>query len=271
MIINQIKKLISHYCENYPIEYYLPVGEEKISLNPLIGRVISLEFLREITCIQCNRITVKSFQQGYCYLCYRKLMDCNLCIIHPERCKHPQENCPDTWEHQHCKQDHIVYLSNSSGIKVGITRSVQTLTRWVDQGAIQAITLFKVGNRQHSGILETVFKKYVADKTNWRRMLTQNFTFFDMVAVKKNLLKEAENEIFKISQQINLQKLKEKTLNLTYPILDYPEKLKAFSLDKEFLIKGKLIGIKGQYLLLENGVINIRKHAGYKVKFTVSD
>ncbi len=267
MIIGQIKKLVASYSKNHPIEYYLPAGEGKIPLNPLIGSVISLEFLQEIICIQCSRITKKSFQQGYCYPCYRKLMDCNLCMIHPERCKYPQENCPDTWEHQHCKQDHIVYLANSSGIKVGITRLTQTPTRWIDQGAIQAITLFKVSNRQQSGVLEVILKKYVTDKTNWRKMLTKDLTFFDMITVKRDLLERTHHEIYSLSQQMNIEKLEEETLSLTYPILNYPEKLNALSLDKEPFIHGKLIGIKGQYLLLNNGVINIRKHAGYKIRF----
>ncbi|MBA2653505.1 MAG: DUF2797 domain-containing protein [Gammaproteobacteria bacterium] len=263
-----IKKLVSHLSE--PITYSLPVGDENIALNPLIGRKISLAYQLEIYCVQCNRKTTKSFQQGYCYPCYRKLMDCNLCIIHPEKCNYPKNECPDTWEHEHCKQDHIIYLANSSGLKIGITRSTQLPTRWIDQGASQAIPLFKVSNRYHSGVVETLFKKYIADKTNWRKMLSVGITTFDMIAVKEELLQKAQHDLHDLStEHPQIEWLNDPGITLSYPVHQYPPKLTALSLDKSPEITAHLLGIKGQYLLLDCGVINIRKHSGYKVTVTV--
>src|SRR5687767_1303709 len=128
-IIGNLRKLTCHY--DTPIQYALVVGTEKVPLNQFIQNQISIEFLGEINCVQCERKTTKSFQQGHCFPCYQRLLECNLCIIHPERCTYPGEECPEDWAHAHCKKDHVVYLANSSGLKVGITRESQIPTRWI--------------------------------------------------------------------------------------------------------------------------------------------
>lgn len=263
-----LRKLIG--ILNEPINYFLPIGEHKIALNELIGEMISIDFLQEIACIQCNRKTAKSFQQGYCYPCYRKLLECNLCLIHPEKCNYPKIDCPDTWEHEHCKQEHIVYLANSSGLKVGITRLSQIPTRWIDQGASQAIPLFKVNNRFHSGLVEVLFKKYIADKTNWRKMLGRDLDSYNMISVKAKLLQQAQPDLLLLASEYSeIESINDQATNLTYPISDYPMKLHNLTLDKEPKFSGKLLGIKGQYLLFDKGVMNIRKHNGYNVSFAV--
>lgn len=267
MPIGSIKKLYGQL--NSPIDYSLPLGEEKIPLNDLIGKKISLRFEQEIYCIQCARKTTKSFQQGYCYPCYRKLMDCNLCIIHPERCNFPKKDCPDTWEHAHCKEEQIVYLANSSGLKVGITRASQIPTRWIDQGACQAIPLFKVRNRYEAGVIEVSLKGYIADKTNWRKMLSDNLNTYDMNVAKAELMQQADSVLHHLySAYQGIKPLNEEALTLTYPINEYPQKLTLLSFDKNPFVSGILLGIKGQYLLLNLGIINIRKHAGYVVSMT---
>jgi hypothetical protein len=264
-----LKKLASKFMN--PIAYALAIGDQQVELNPVLGQHIEIEFLQEIFCIQCQRKTAKSFQQGYCYPCYKKLLDCNLCMIHPERCKHPQETCPDTWEHAHCTKEHIVYMANSSGLKVGITRDTQVPTRWIDQGAIQAIPLFKVKNRFQSGQIEVTLKKYITDKTNWRKMLHyQDSNSVDMQAAKSELLNNAQADLAELfSNNLDVEILDEGHTTLNYPILELPKKLTAVSLDKEPRVSGKLIGIKGQYLLFEDKVMNIRKHGGYRVSVTV--
>ena len=119
-----------------PVSYYLSLAEEQIPLNQFIGKKIQLNYLGKIYCIQCGRETKKSFQQGFCFPCYRRLLECNLCIIHPEKCGYYQGTCqPGDWAHAHCIQPHVVYLANTSGLKVGITRETQVPTRWIDQGA----------------------------------------------------------------------------------------------------------------------------------------
>lgn len=267
MLTGVLKKLVTRYRHDAPIEYYLPLDGEHIPLNDFVGKEISLRFLREIYCIQCQHKIASSFQQGYCYPCYVKLADCNMCLIHPQRCKYPQKECPDTWAHQHCKLQHIVYIANSSGIKIGITRVTEPVTRWIDQGAIQALPLFKVANRQYSGLIEMAFKKYAADKTNWRKMLSTNLHQHDMKLVRNNLLEKTRADIEKLSQQFEINFLDEEPRAFTYPVLEFPYELNTLTFNKTPILKGKLLGIKGQYLLLESGVINIRKHAAYKIAF----
>jgi hypothetical protein len=265
-----IRKLIGVFKS--PIDYYFPIGEDKIYLNGLLGKKISLEFLGNIFCIHCNRKTSKSFQQGYCYPCYCKLLECNLCIIHPEKCNYPHTDCPDTWQHAHCKQEHIVYLANSSGLKIGITRLSQLPTRWIDQGASQAIALFKVANRYHSGILEVLFKQFVQDKTNWRKMLKGSYEIVDMSNAKQNLLEKANEALIEVyKQHEGIELLQEEIHSFSYPILTHPQQCLALSLDKKQKVEGTLLGIKGQYLLLDSGVLNIRKHSGYSLSFGVID
>lgn len=196
-------------------------------------------------------------------------MDCNLCMIHPEKCNYPKHDCPDTWEHEHCKKEHIVYLANSSGLKVGITRINQIPTRWIDQGASQAVPLFKVYNRYHSGVVEVLFKEFIADKTNWRKMLGRELESYDMMTEKESLLRKAEEKLNALfSENSQIEKLHSPDLKFTYPIIDFPKKLTTLSFDKEESITGSLIGIKGQYLLFDHGVLNIRKHSGYKITLT---
>jgi hypothetical protein len=54
--------------------------------------------------------------------------------------------------------------------------------------------------------------------------------------------------------------------DIQYPVLKYPQKVKSIDLEKQNILSGKLMGIKGQYLIFEdNSVVNIRKHEGYVV------
>lgn len=258
------------------VAYEMRVGEERIVLNALLEKTISLSFTGKIACIQCGRKTSKSFQQGFCFSCFRRLQECNMCIIHPERCLVEQGGCPeDDWAHAQCHASQIVYLANSSGLKVGITRDTQVPTRWMDQGARQALPIFTASNRYQSGVLEVALKAFVADKTNWRTMLKQTVPMIDLLAERDRLFKEAEKEInqaLAISGEGNARFLPdEKPIEIRYPVLHYPAKVSSLSLDKTPEISGKLLGIKGQYLILEHGVLNVRKFGGYEVCFGVSD
>ena len=155
-----------------PVHYQLPVGEVLIDLNPLLGQEISLVYSGKIFCIECARKTNKSFNQGYCFPCLRRLAACDTCIVRPELCHYHEGTCREPqWGEAHCMQPHVVYLANSSGLKVGITRKTQVPTRWIDQGAIQALPIVEVDTRLQSGLIETALKSTVNDKTDWRRML----------------------------------------------------------------------------------------------------
>ena len=157
---------------NDTVQYHLPIGEQRVDMNALIGKQIQLQHSTEINCVACGRSIKKSFNQGFCYPCFQSLAQCDSCIIKPEKCHYHEGTCREPeWGEQHCLKDHYVYLANSSGLKVGITRGTQIPTRWMDQGATQALPIFKVQNRLTSGQVEVIFKNHVADKTSWQKML----------------------------------------------------------------------------------------------------
>jgi hypothetical protein len=258
-----------------PVEYQLPIGDQQLPLNPLIGKPISLEFLGEIHCIECGRKTSKSFNQGYCYPCFRSLAQCDSCIVKPEQCHYFEGTCrePD-WADQHCMQDHYVYLANSSGIKVGITRGSQIPTRWMDQGASQALPIMRVKNRLVSGLAEVILKQHVADKTAWQRMLKGEPEAVDLASRRDELFAECRDELQELAGQRGEGSLEllhgEPEVAIRYPVDNYPEKVSSLNFDKTPLIEGVLQGIKGQYLILSSGVLNMRKFSGYKLRLSRS-
>ena len=255
------------------VQYDLSLGDERIPLNPLIGKSIKLTYTGNIVCVHCNRAIKKSFNQGYCYPCFISLAQCDMCIMKPETCHYEAGTCREpAWGEAFCFQPHIVYLANSSGIKVGITRQTQIPTRWIDQGAVQALPIFKVRSRYISGLIEIVFAKHVSDKTSWQQMLKSKAEPVDLAAKRDELIKICSAELAEISQRFGLQAfellLNEPVVDIHFPVDSYPVKVKSFNLDKNPDIFGVLHGIKGQYLLLDTGVINIRKFSGYELKFS---
>ena len=191
----------------------------------------------------------------------------------PEKCHYHEGTCRDTvWADQYCMQDHYVYLANSTGVKVGITRGTQIPTRWMDQGAIQALPIFKVSNRLQSGMVEVMFKNHVADKTNWRKMLKGEVESIDLAAKRDELLAECSDEITALQQQHGLQAIQvindADVIDIDYPVQQYPEKITSLNFDKTAVVEGVLQGVKGQYLILDTGVINIRKFTSYQIQFT---
>ena len=254
-----------------PVSYSARLGDNEIALNPLIDQQLKLIFSGSIYCIHCNRKTNKSFNQGYCYPCFQKLAQCDSCIIHPERCHLEQGTCREpAWGEKYCMQDHIVYLANSSGLKVGITRATQVPTRWIDQGATQALAIIRVRSRLQSGTLEMAFKQHVADKTNWRDMLKGKAAELDMAGERDRLLAACEEDINELTDRFGffaISVLKGiDPVSIDYPVQAYPEKITSLNFDKEQVVSGTLKGIKGQYLIFDSGVINLRRFSGYEVE-----
>lgn len=252
-----------------PIAYSLPIGDNLIGLNDLIGERIRLHFKGVINCIYCGRKTNKSFSQGYCYPCMKKLARCDSCIVSPEKCHYHEGTCREPeWGEQHCMRMHYVYLANSSGLKVGITRGENIPKRWIDQGAVQALPIATVETRYQSGLLETMFKQHVADKTNWRTMLKGGNALIDLAAERDRLVAECQPEIQALQEQFGLQAIQlcdaVESYQFDYPVQEYPTKVVSHNLDKNPDLEGVLMGIKGQYLILDCGVINIRKYTGYQ-------
>lgn len=255
-----------------PVSYWLRVGDNEIKLNDLLGKEITLEFNGEIYCIQCGRKTKKSFQQGHCFPCMRRINECDNCVLHPERCHVEEGTCPEgDWAHQQCYQQHIVYLANSSGLKVGITRHNHVPTRWIDQGARCALPIFKVANRRQAGLVEMAFKNHVNDKTNWRAMLKNDVPSIDLQQERARLLDAAAADLQQVLARYDSGVIEaltdQQVVTIDYPVLTYPTKVSSYSFDKTPRISGKLLGIKGQYLILDHGVLNLRKFGGYVVHF----
>ena len=259
---------------NNPVQYELPVGDKTVAINPYIGKSIKFSYTGQIFCVHCHRPIKKSFNQGYCYPCFSSLAQCDLCIMKPETCHFDAGTCrePD-WAMKFCFQPHIVYLANSSGIKVGITRQSQIPTRWIDQGAVQALPIFRVASRYLSGLIEVTIAKHISDKTSWQQMLKSRPATVDLEQKKDELLQRCADELNKITARFGhkaIERLEiDKTVDIHYPVDTYPAKIQSFNLDKNPHVSGILQGIKGQYLLLDTGVINIRKFCGYEIEFTV--
>lgn len=261
-----------------PVSYALKLadgagGVKLLELNQFLGRQVSISFSGNIFCIHCERATKKSFAQGYCYPCFRKLPQCDTCIVKPETCHYHLGTCRDpSWGEEHCLQPHVVYLANTTGLKVGITRVKNTPTRWIDQGAVAAVPLMEVPNRLASGQVETTFAQSIKDKTAWQRMLKNELE-------EINLTAEAQQALAQYQPELDLLELNEQFKSLdtqaiqefNYPVLNYPTKVKALNLDKTPQVEGVLEGIKGQYLLLNTGVLNLRKFAGYEISVQIAN
>ncbi len=256
----QIRKMHAKLGEE--VEYQLPIGDELVNMNQFIGKEISLAYQNQIVCIKCGRDTVKSFNQGFCYPCFRDAPEAAEWVINPEKSTAHLgiEDRDLAYEEAAQIQPHIVYLSLTSGMKVGVTRGTQVPSRWIDQGAVKAIKLAETPNRYLAGMIEVSLKDHMADKTNWRQMLMNVYPDIDLIE-KKNETKALLDKEY--HQYIAAQ---DEIVDINFPVLEFPVKVKSIGFDKVPEYSGVLKGIKGQYLLFANGIVlNIRKHGGYVV------
>ena len=264
-----LRKMLGLRDQDGNIEYQLPIGDQLLPLNALIGHRLTLSFSGEIRCSHCDRKTKKSYSQGFCYVCMQKLAQCDMCIMKPETCHYDKGTCREpAWGEKHCLTSHFVYLANTSGLKVGITRHTQLPTRWIDQGATQALPIFKVNTRLQSGLVETALAEFVADKTNWRAMLKGSNDAIDLKAKAAELIPSIEERLAQLKLQFGedaVEQLDESVVDLHFPVQQYLSKISSFNFDKTPEVSGTLMGIKGQYLIYDIGVINIRKFTSYHV------
>ncbi len=248
------------------IQYSLTLGQQHVDMNQLVGKHIKLNYLNVINCIKCGAETKKSFNQGFCFPCFQKAPEADECILNPEKCKaHYGISRDMEWAKTHCLTTHYVYLAVSSGLKVGVTRQSQIPTRWIDQGAWKGIILAEVPNRHTAGVIEVFLKTFLSDKTNWRTMLKNELaTHIDLIEEKKKALALIPAELQQYASPNNL------IIELNYPVETYPTKPQTLSFDTQTTVEGKVMGFKGQYLLLDNDrVFNFRKHNGYLTELCV--
>lgn len=248
------------------VSYSLYIGDESISLNELLGKPIQLTATGKKHCIHCGRGVKKLFHSGYCYPCFTTLAECDLCILKPHECHFHLGTCRDeAFADAHCMIPHYVYLAVSSNAKVGLTRKGRQLTRWVDQGASRATLLAELPTRKMAGELEMEIAKHMPDKTDWRKMLKQarGDESVNLDEIRQQVVDRLPDlyQPYILSNETTIYEFR-------YPRLPEAEiTLKSHSFDKSDALSGVLIGIKGQYLLLDTGVVNIKKHSGYECTF----
>lgn len=244
-----------------PVKYHFRLNEQLIPMNELVGSEIKIQFEHKIHCVSCGKLTKKPYGQGFCYICFSESPDNAECIVRPELCEgHLGKGRDPQWEFDHHVKEHFVYLAQSGGIKVGVTRSSQIPTRWIDQGAVNAILLAKTPYRKLAGMIEVALKNHYSDKTNWQQMLKNDLQNIDL-KIEKNKAAELLSHEFK-----NYVLKDTEVMHIQYPVQRFPDKIQSLSLDKEPIISGLLSGIKGQYLIFNDGrVFNVRSHSGYQI------
>ena len=247
------------------VQYFVPSDGEYFLLNDLISRQFSIKFTGRLQCMDCKKFVNKFYGQGggLCYLCTIASPMNSECILRPELCEaHLGGGKVPEWEQSHHNQPHIVYLANSGGLKVGVTRADQIPTRWIDQGADEAIVMAYTPYRQLAGDIEVYLKDYLSDKTNWRTMLKNEIDrSVDLFAEKQKFAEMIDRGYGDfISEDDTIY-------HLEFPTTILNNSVNSLKLDKQPEISGVLTGVKGQYLIFdEKYVLNMRSHGGYEVE-----
>ena len=249
------------------VHYSLPLYDvlepgELVDMTGLVGQTIRMEFVNQINCVVTGKKIKKTFGDGMSYDAFMTPPMASPSILRPELSRiHEGIALRDAeWEKEHHLQPHVVYLSKTAGIKVGVTRETQVPTRWIDQGAVEAIVLAEVPYRQLAGLIEVELKEHMSDKTNWRSMLKNLVADDDLLERKEEAIDLLPEEYYDFISD------NDEVTQINYPVIGYPEKVTSMKLDKVPLIEKKLNGIKGQYLIFDDDtVINMRSHAGYRI------
>jgi hypothetical protein len=242
------------------VQYYLVFKDQFVHVNQLLDQQLTIQHIAN-ECLNCG-LDKKIWRQGYCYDCFTNIPQAGEWIMKPElsTAHLDQEDRDLAYEKKVQLKPHIVYLANSSNVKVGVTRKTQVPTRWIDQGAHEAIAILEAPNRYLAGITEVALKDHVADKTNWRKMLTNDIEDVDLLRFRESVLHLIPQE----AQEYIVQP--EAETQIHFPVLQYPKKVTSVNLSKTPKHHGKLKGIKGQYFMFEDGkVMNVRSHEGFVV------
>lgn len=257
-----LTKMQTEFAE--PIQYYLILDNDFLNMNQLLGKTITMDFVKH-QCLKCG-LDKPIYRQGFCKDDFFDIPQAGDWIMRPElSTAHLDIEDRDLeYEKKVQLKPHIVYLANSSNVKVGVTRKGQVPTRWIDQGAHEAIEILEAPNRYLAGVTEVALKNYVADKTNWRKML-KNDIEDESLTEWRDRLKQYIPE-----QALDYFIASNKETHIQFPVITYPEKPKSLNIEKEQSYTGKLAGIKGQYLIFEDDrVFNVRSNEGLVVKFTL--
>jgi len=257
-----LTKMQTEFLE--PISYYLVFKNDFINLNQLLNKTLEFNFIGH-ECLNCH-LDRPIYRQGFCKSCFFDIPQAADWIMKPElsQAHLDIEDRDLDYEKRVQLQPHIVYLANSSNVKVGVTRKTQVPTRWIDQGAHEAIEIVEVPNRYLAGITEVALKDYVGDKTNWRTMLKNEIKDESLITwrdkLKQFIPEEAKPYFIDNNEETNI----------VFPVLQYPQKPKSLNFEKTPHYKGVLKGVKGQYLIFEDDTVcNIRSNEGRVVQISV--
>ncbi len=259
-----LKKMMTELSDE--VQYYLLTNSNYLNLNQILGRTLEISF-DGYECLCCGK-DKKIFRQGFCYDCFYESAVVGDWVMKPELSKAHLgiEDRDLEFEKQVQLQPHVVYLALSSNVKVGVTRKTQVPTRWIDQGASKAIEIVEVPNRYLAGVCEVALKQHVSDKTSWQKMLKNDVLDVDLLGEREKLKIYIPEEVQPYFLANN-----DKVTEINYPVKQYLTKIKSLNLDKTPAYSGKLIGVKGQYLIFEDTtVFNVRNNEGYKVNLKIS-
>lgn len=260
-----IQKMGALADEQGRVHYTLQMGGDQLDMNALLGKELEITFLGEIYCKSCGKRTGKSYAQGFCFQCMQTAPEAEECVLRPALCKAHLGVARDMdYARQHCLQSHYVYLANTGELKVGVTRASQIPTRWIDQGAVAAVPLCITPNRHIAGLIEQQLSAHISDKTSWKKMVSNNINADIDLTEERSRAVDLLTAVMRrfVCSDVSLRRF-------IYPVAAYPTAPVNHNLDKEARLCGKLLGIKGQYLLFEGErVLNLRRFSGYRLSIS---
>ena len=258
-----------HTTNGETVQYHLPLGETLVPMNALIGKHLTIKYEGQINCLSTGELIKKSYGQGYSYKAFLRLPECDMCIVKPQQCHYAKGTCRDMkWGEEHCMVSYVVYLARTNHIKVGVTGQDRCETRWMDQGAVEALPILRFSSRYQAGLVEFEMSKVIPDKTSWQQMLMGEISDDrDLIEVREELYLEFANLI----DDLEGEEVESPGQYFHYPQTTKLTKVSSLDFDKKSQITGTLLGIKCQYLIFDKGVINIRKHQGYHITLEIAD
>jgi len=268
------------------VVYFADIGGVEVCLNEFLEFGFTISYTGVAHCRHCSVYLRKTYAGGYCFDCFSTLARCDLCVVSPDRCHFHLGTCREpSWGEDFCMQPHVVYLANTSGPKVGITRAGREHKRWMDQGASSALRFAQTPTRRAAGMLEAYLKRYVSDRTDWRSLVTGSCKTIDLTELRRQLMSSTSESLERVRQgqvealtqgflpvqesnEIRLLKDAHSTL-IRYPVkANSPAvRLKLSASNIEF--RGNLTGIVGQYLLFPSGVFSLSELVSIGVNFTI--
>ncbi len=241
------------------VRAWMPLGRHLVDVNALIGKPLRLSWPGMAECQSCGGIFSELHAQGFCKKCFFDSPLAGASIVRPElSTAHLGKADRDLeFERAYQLQPHTVYLADSGGIKVGVTRTRQQVTRWLDQGATRAKVLAITENRYEAGLIEVALKAHFSDKTDWRKMLAGLSFDAEFSAAVDRALGAIPAELQRFAVTDGLEHRAHWSLAPGFSA-------KSVKLSQPGdVLEGVLAGQRGQYLGFADGrALNVRSHEG---------